>query len=131
MKYSENLDSYFEEVCKVSHREYYEGFYFGKPVNGQNYAESSYIRDYELVAVVEKYDPVRKILRVSQRNKFSVGETCEILSPQRPFETFTIGKMYNDAGEFIVSAPHAEMKVDIEYDGYVPSYSFIRRKKID
>lgn len=131
MKYSENLDSYFEEVCKVSHREYYEGFYFGKPVNGQNYAESSYIRDYELVAVVEKYDPVRKILRVSQRNKFSVGETCEILSPQRPFETFTIGKMYNDAGEFIVSAPHAEMKVDIEYDGYVPPYSFIRRKKID
>ncbi len=131
MKYSENLDSYYEEVCKVSHREYYEGFYFGKPVNGQNYKESSYIRDYDLIAVVDRYDSVKKRLRVFQRNKFSVGETCEILSPGKPFETFTIGRMYNENGDFILSAPHAEMPVEIEFDGYVPPYSFIRRKKID
>jgi putative protease len=131
MKYSENLDSYYEEVCKVSHREYYEGFYFGKPKNGQNYKESSYIRDYELIAVVEKYDTAKKLLKVSQRNKFSVGETCEIISPGRPFQTFTVGRMYNENGEFILSAPHAEMPVYIEYEDYVPPYSFIRRKKID
>ena len=131
MKYSENLDSYYEEVCKVSHREYYEGFYFGKPQNGQNYKESSYIRDYELIAVVEKYDTAKKLLKVSQRNKFSVGETCEIISPGRPFQTFTVGRMYNENGEFILSAPHAEMPVYIEYEDYVPPYSFIRRKKID
>ena len=131
MKYSENLDSYYEEVCKVSHREYYEGFYFGKPQNGQNYKESSYIRDYELIAVVEKYDTAKKLLKVSQRNKFSVGETCEIISPGRPFKTFTVGRMYNENGEFILSAPHAEMPVYIEYEDYVPPYSFIRRKKID
>lgn len=131
MKYSENLDSYYEEVCKVSHREYYEGFYFGKPQNGQNYKESSYIRDYELIAVVEKYDTAKKLLKVSQRNKFSVGETCEIISPGRPFQTFTVGRMYNENGEFILSAPHAEMPVFIEYEDYVPPFSFIRRKKID
>lgn len=130
MKYSENLDSYYEEVCKVSHREYYEGFYFGKPQNGQNYRESSYIRDYELIATVERYDTSKKLLKVSQRNKFSVGETCEIISPGRPFQTFTIGRMYNESGEFILSAPHAEMPVYIEYSDYVPPYSFIRRKKI-
>jgi len=130
LKYSENLDKYYEEVCKVSHREYYNGFYFGYPQEGQNYRESSYIRDYELIAVVNGYDANTKRIKVNQRNKFSVGETVEILSPGKPFSTFTIGKMYDANGNFILSAPHAEMDVEIEYDDYVPEYSFIRRRKI-
>lgn len=40
-----------DEVNKVSHREYYTGFYFGPSANGQHYGDSQYIRDYEVVGM--------------------------------------------------------------------------------
>ena len=40
-----------EEVSKVSHREYYTGFYFGSAENGQHYGDSQYIREYEVVGM--------------------------------------------------------------------------------
>lgn len=126
--YSENIDKFSEEVNKVSHREYYTGFYYGyQGEKGQNYKNSSYIRDWELIAVVKGYDTAKKRLIVSERNKFNAGETVEILEAGKKPYTFTIEKMYNDKGEFILSAPHAEMQVEIECDHPVGPYSFIRR----
>ena len=76
--YSENIEKFSEEVNKVSHREYYTGFYYGyQGEKGQNYKNSSYIRDWELVAVVKGYDTANKLLIVSERNKFNAGETVE------------------------------------------------------
>ncbi|MBQ7015326.1 MAG: U32 family peptidase [Clostridia bacterium] len=127
--YSENIDKFTDEVNKVSHREYYTGFYYGyQGEKGQNYKNSSYIRDWELVAVVKGYDVAKKRLIVSERNKFHAGETVEILEAGKQPRTFTIGKMYNEKGEFILSAPHAEMHVEIECDHPVGPYSFIRRR---
>ena len=127
--YSENIDKFAEEVNKVSHREYYTGFYYGyQGEKGQNYKNSSYIRDWELIAVVKGYDMAKKRLIVSERNKFTAGETVEILEAGKQPRTFTIGKMYNEKGEFILSAPHAEMHVEIECDHPVGPYSFIRRR---
>lgn len=52
-----NEDEYIE-LCKVSHRPYSTGFYFGKPdEDSQVYTSSSYIRDYDLVGIVEEYEP--------------------------------------------------------------------------
>lgn len=127
--YTDNIDDYLEEVSKISHRQYYTGFYYGRQ-DGQNRSDSSYIRDYELIAAVDKYDYRRKILTVYQRNKFTVGETCEVLQPgKEPYE-IVIGKMYDENGEFIMSAPHAGMKVEIELENPVGSYAFIRRRRL-
>ena len=46
-----------DEVNKVSHREYYTGFYFGPSANGQHYGDSQYIRDYEVVEKKEVFLP--------------------------------------------------------------------------
>ena len=68
-------ESEFDELCKVSHRPYTTGFYFSKPdQSGQVYTSSSYIRDYDLIAVVEEYDEKTGIAKISQRNKFTVGK---------------------------------------------------------
>lgn len=128
-KYMSNIDDYYAEACKVSHREYYTGFYFGYPQQGQNFKESSYIRDYELVAAVERWDPVKKRLCVHERNKFSVGDTCEILQPGKAPMEFTIERMYDENGEMIFSAPHAEQYAEIDFPINVSEYSFIRRRK--
>lgn len=128
-KYMEHIDDYYAEACKVSHREYYTGFYFGYPNQGQNFKESSYIRDYELIAAVERWDPATKRICVRERNKFSVGDACEILQPGKAPVSFTIGKMYDDQGQLIFSVPHAEQYAEIEFPEYVSEYSFIRRRK--
>lgn len=139
--YREEIDRYFEdpqnytfdekqyeELCKVSHRPYSTGFYFGKPgPDKQVYTDSSYIRDYDLVGMVLDYDEKTKIATVSQRNKFSVGEEIEIIQPNKPFFKQKIEYIENEVGERVESAPHAQMIVKIHVDFPVNEDSMLRR----
>ena len=128
--YSEHMDDFYNEVCKVSHREYYTGFYYGDSVeNGQNYRQSSYIRDYEVIAEVVGYDSLSGCMLVKQKNKFAVGDVCEILEAGKTPHIFTIDKIYDENNNEILAAPHPEMLVKIKIDKYVGSMSFVRRRK--
>lgn len=128
--YVERLPVYLEELSKVSHREYSTGFYYGNPLEqGQNYESAGYLREYEVVGLVEGYDSLNRRLIVSQRNKFSAGETLELVEAGRPPVEFSAEVLYNGTGERILSAPHAAMRVEISYDHYVGGMSFLRKKK--
>ncbi len=130
-RYAVNLPQYREEVNKVSHRPYYTGFFFPENnVSGQNYEDSSYIRAYELAGIIEGYDSLHRRLLVSQRNKIFAGEEYEILEAGKASRTFRIEKMYDEEGNSILFAPHAEQKVSIEYPSYVGTHSFLRKRKI-
>ena len=121
---------HFHELEKVSHREYTTGFFFGKPDgNQQLYTSSSYKRLYDLVGIVEDYDEENHILYVQQRNKFSVGDTLEILKPQGPFETFKVEKMMNEQDALIQDCPHAMMKLKIPCPISCPKNSILRKQK--
>ena len=77
-----------DELCKVSHRPYTTGFYFGRPgADAQVYETSSYIRDYELIGIVRSYDPESGRMIVTQRNRFFEGDEIEIMQPMKPFIT--------------------------------------------
>lgn len=115
-----------EEVNKVSHRQYATGFYFGGEP-GQVYENGGYIREYEVAAIVLGCE--NGILKVSQRNKFSVGETLELFAPgKKPIE-FTLTSMTDEAGEAIESAPHPVMTVNIPFKGEVHPAAMLRKKK--
>lgn len=141
--YREEIDRYFAdpehyefdekqyiELCKVSHRPYSTGFYLGKPTaNEQVYTDSSYIRDYDLIGMVEEYDPETKIAKISQRNRFFKGDEIEILSPERPFFAQTVDFMKNDKQEDIDVANHAEMTVYIKLAEDVLPGAMLRKKR--
>ncbi len=134
-RYFENPKGYkfnteeYEELCKVSHRPYYTGFYFGRPdENAQVYTSSSYIRDYELIAMVESYDEETKTVTVSQRNRFFTGEEIEIIRPDKPYLKIAIDYMENEKGESIEVAPHAQMTVKFKCDEFLGEGAMIRRK---
>ncbi len=128
--YVKRLPVYLEELSKVSHREYSTGFYYGNPLEQwQNYESAGYLREYEVVGLVEGYDSLNRRLIVSQRNKFSAGETLELVEAGRPPVEFSAEVLYNGKGERILSAPHAAMRVEIAYDHYVGGMSFLRKKK--
>lgn len=119
-----------DELCKVSHRPYSTGFYFGKPTkDGQVYTTSSYIRDYDLIGIVTDYDEKTKVATVSQRNKFLVGDEIEIMQPGKPFFVQTVKYMENDNGESILSAPHAAMTLKIPMDQPVVKNAILRKGK--
>ena len=133
--YCENPDKYvfrkewMEEVCKVSHREYSTGFYFGESKNkGQIYKYSSYIREYEFIGMVLDYDKSTGIAKVEQRNKMNVGDEIEVVSPGKDFFVQKITEMRNEDGESIESAPHPQMIVYMPMEQEVGKYTMLRKK---
>ena len=116
-----------EELEKISHREYNTGFYFNHEP-GQVTGNGGYIRHYDAVAVCEKsIDDTTSL--ISQRNKFLVGDTLDVLPPSGiPFNIKCIS-LKNEDGEFVDSAPHPTQKLFMQSDKAVPSGSVIRKYK--
>ena len=84
-----------DEVEHVSHRVYSTGFYFGYP--GQYTADSRYIRQWQIAAMVEDCDE-NGLARCSLRNKFHAGDALEAVGPDlRPFG-FTADTMTDAEG---------------------------------
>lgn len=116
----------FDEVNKVSHREYFTGFYFG-PVNGQHQADSIYIRDWDVCAFVEECDADGNA-RLLQKNKFALDDTLELLMPGKPALQLQLNEMQNTEGESITCAPHPHMQVIARLPVQAPPMSLIRKK---
>ena len=118
------------ELCKVSHRPYTTGFFYGRPSSdGQVYETSSYIRDYELVGIVTGYDKEAKQLTISQRNRFFAGDELEIIQPNKPYVTITAENMVNQKGEAIDVAPHAEEIITMDCVEEIPVGAMVRKRK--
>ena len=116
-----------DEVYKVSHRAYCPGFLFGNPRESQYYENSGYVREYDVVAVIEKCENGR--IYAEQRNKFNVGDEVEILSPEGEPVTLVAAELFDEKGESIVTANHAAMKFSMTSDLVFPENSIIRIKK--
>ena len=131
--YKENQDNFIlpqhikDEVFKVSHRNYCTGFFFGHPKDCQYYENSGYIREYDVVAIIDECKD--GFIYATQRNKFSVGDFVEILSPKKEPVTIEIKELYNQKGVSIESACHAIMKLKIPCTEEFVSNSIIRIKK--
>ncbi len=133
-RYLENPKEYkfdkasFEELCKVSHRPYSTGFYYGKPnENSQVYTSSSYIRDYDLIGIVLDFDEKTSVATISQRNRFFLGDEIEVLMPNKPFLKQKIEFMEDEKGNKIDVAPHAQMIVKIKLNESVPKGAMLRK----
>ena len=117
-----------DEVYKVSHRKYCTGFFYGHPKDCQYYENSGYIREYDVIAMVDKCE--NGVIYATQRNKFSVGDEAEILSPggNKPI-SIKISEIFNEKGESVESACHPMMKFTIPSNTNFESNSIIRKKR--
>ena len=114
-----------DEVYKVSHRKYCNGFFFGTPEESQYYENSGYIRNYDVIAVVESCE--NGTVYCTQRNRFFAGDTVEILAPsQKPVELI-LEKLFDENGEKIETANHAMMKFSFKSDLIFPKGTVIRK----
>ena len=120
-------DAILDELRKVSHREYSAGFYLGSEP-GQVLDNGGYVREYKVAGMVE--DCGGGFLTLSQRNKFRVGDTLDVMPPHaRPF-LLPVTEMYDGEGHAIEAAPHATMTVRIPYTGQpIAKGTFVRMKE--
>ena len=116
-----------EELDKISHRAYSTGFFFGSEP-GQEISDGGYIRHYNAVAVCVVSSNDDNIAVITQRNKFLVGDTLDILPPDgNSFEVRCI-RLMNEDGEEVPSAPHPMQKLFMTADRPVPKGSVIRKR---
>lgn len=99
-----------EELEKASHRRYTTGFYFNDEEK-QYTLDSMPVQSSEFVAVVTKCENGKAELEM--RNKFSVGDTLEVLSPDAEIfnKKLKIEKITNSAREDVESAKVVQEKV--------------------
>lgn len=117
-----------EEVDKVSHREYYTGFYFGSEENGQHYGDSQYIREYEVVGMPVSCDADGHAV-FALKNRFFDGEELELLQPGKAPHVFRAQGAVNDDGEVLELFNVPQMRVHFTFPFPVDEYAILRKKK--
>lgn len=115
-----------EETEKISHRDYNTGFFFGTEP-GQVTDNGGYIRHYDVVAFCEKGGAECEI---TQRNKFFVGDTLDVLPPSGiPFDV-KCEKLINEQGIEVESAPHAKERLTMVADKSISEGSVLRKRRV-
>ena len=122
-------DEWMEELEKISHRPYTEGFSVEKPdETAQNYGKSSNTQTHDFIGLVEGYNAEEGFAYMEQRNNFKVGDEVEFCQPHGELVHHVITKMTDENGEEITVAPHPQMKVRLYIDTPLETYSMMRRK---
>ena len=117
-----------EEISKISHREYFTGFYFGRDPKGQYYPDVMYIRDWEISALFESCDAEGNAVFVL-KNRFFAGDTLELMQPGKPVYAFKVENMRNDEGEVLDAARSAMMRLHLKFPFQVSDFAILRKEK--
>jgi putative protease len=98
-----NMDALLNELEKTSHRRYTTGFYFG--AKDKEYLEDSMpVQTYVFIAKVVE-DAKAGMVKVEMRNRFKLGDSLEILSPNDNFlKSIKVEKIFDSKGEEIDDA---------------------------
>lgn len=131
-KYQQNIPLYMKEVSKASHRDYTTAFYYGKPDgNQQVYTNNSYIREYDFIGMIKQNSDEQNCAVVEQRNKFSVGEIIEVMPAKGNSFSMKVENMWNEQGEKILSAPHPQQILKVQFDRPVKEFDMMRKAVLE
>ena len=130
-KYRANMPWYQEQISNCTYRQFTTGFFFGKPSDeAQIYDSNTYIKEYTYLGVVGECN-ADGLYVIEQRNKFSVGETIEIMKPNGDNIEVVVKRIVNEDGEDMPSAPHPKQKLWIDLGQPLDQFDILRRKEED
>lgn len=123
------MNWYLDQISNCTYRQFTTGFFFGKPSEeAQIYDNSTYIKEYTYLGVV---GTKRKdgLYAMEQRNKFSLGETIEVMKPDGRNICVEVKKILDEEGRMMESAPHARQKLWIDLGCDLDAFDILRRKE--
>lgn len=126
--YEQNMPWYKEQIASCTYRKFTTGFFFGKPnTEAQIYDNNTYIKGYTYLGIIQGEQNGR--YEIEQRNKFSVGETIEIMKPNGENVLTRVLRIVDEAGNEQESAPHPQQKLFVELDQKADVYDILRRQE--
>ena len=128
--YKKNMPWYLDQISNCTYRQFTTGFFFGKSDHEtQIYDNNTYIREYTYLGIVGAVE--NGLARIEQRNKFSVGETIEIMKPDGSNVEAKVLRILNEDGEEQESAPHSKQVLHVELSETPAQYDLLRRQEED
>ncbi|MGN0251178.1 MAG: U32 family peptidase [Oliverpabstia sp.] len=127
--YRKNMPWYQEQISNCTYRQFTTGFFYGKPSEeAQIYDSNTYIKEYTYLGIVGERNE-SGCYRISQRNKFSVGEVIEVMKPDGKNVEVTVKSIQDEEGNFMESAPHPQQILYINLGTELEMYDILRRKE--
>jgi len=124
--YKSRIPYYKEQISKCTYRQYTTGFFFGKPKHdAQVYDNNDYVKEYVYLGIIEDVDSDGCGI-ITQRNKFSVGDTIEIMKPNGEDQFAKVLGLIDEEGNEVMSAPHPKQRLKVKLDKTVDKYDLLR-----
>lgn len=125
--YRSRIPFYKSEISKCTYRQYTTGFFFGKPdKDTQIYDSNTYEHEYTYLGIAGDCNG-DGLYSVEQRNKFSVGETIEVMKPDGTNIECSVIEIKDDEGNSMECAPHPKQRLWINLGTKLDRYDILRR----
>ena len=126
--YKKNMPWYLDQISNCKYRKFKTGFFFGKPnEESQIYDSNTYVKEYTYLGIIgEEKDGT---YRIEQRNKFSVGETIEVMKPNGENIEVVVKRILTEDGVEQESAPHPKQVLYVDLGMKVDVYDILRRQE--
>ncbi len=126
--YEKNMPWYLDQISNCTYRQFTTGFFFGKPTHeAQIYDNNTYIKEYTYLGIIGECKD--GLYSIEQKNKFSVGETIEVMKPNGDNIEVVVKRIVNEKGADVDSAPHPKEMLWIDLGIELDRYDIIRRKE--
>jgi putative protease len=127
--YTARLPWYREQIAGCTYRQFTTGFFYGKPDReGQIYDDNTYRKGYTYLGIVE--GGREGLCRITQKNKFSVGETIEVMKPDGRNIPVTVKAICDGEGRQMESAPHPQQVLWVDLGILPEPYDLLRRQEV-
>ncbi len=127
--YEGNMPWYLNQIAQCTYRLFTTGFFFGKPdEESQIYGESTYVKESTYLGMVEGENDAG-LYQIQQKNKFSVGETIEVMKPDGRNIPVTVKEIQDEEGNPMESAPHPKQILYIDLGQKLAKYDILRRNQ--
>ena len=127
--YEERIPYYKEEISKCTYRQFTTGFFYGPTTHDtQIYDSNTYVREYTYLGLIGEKNEAG-MYALEQRNKFSVGESIEVMKPNGENITVTVKAITDENGAPMESCPHPKQKIFVDLGIPLSELDLLRRKE--
>lgn len=88
------------------------------------------MKEYTYLGIVGEKN-AEGLYRIEQRNKFSVGETIEVMKPNGENLSVTVRRIVNEDGVEQESAPHPKQVLYLDLGVEMEKYDILRRQEAE
>ncbi len=115
-KYKKRIPYYQEEIAKCTYRQFTTGFFFGKPTHEtQIYDHNTYTKGATYLGRVQEITAEGEVI-FEQKNKFSVGDTIEVMKQNGGNQLAKVLAMVDSHGQMVSSCPHPGERIRMRVD---------------